>query len=564
MFIGRHTELEQLLKLKQKKTASLAVITGRRRIGKSRLVRECAKQFSSFIELSGLPPAAGVGPKEQRQEFLRQLKVLTGLPPIQTDDWGDIFLYLARHTAQGEVLILLDELSWMASDDPLFLSQLKTAWDLYFTKNNKLVMVLCSSVSSWIDDNLVSSTGFVGRISLHQRLRELPINLCLAFWQNLEERISKNEILKVLSVTGGVPRYLEEIDPHESAEQNIARLCFREGAFLFDEYERLFSQLFTRKAPGLGELVKLLADGALSFEEIESRRSVASGGSLSKQLKVLAACGFITRDYTWLIKAGKPSKLSKFRLSDKSRHSQTKNTTRIIQKPRNASRSTGRARKRCGDIEILRHPTISRAARATAVAVHALAIVCVAFLTLSFACCKKKEHSTTTHEPTSNQSSPISKPLQGNAPMTTDPVSTGWGRPLRVTHPSPHADGTLDIDPVGRLIFANDNAMSGIWADGADLQIRNNELVWVSWSAKDRRVRDMIRPLLSSIMKIDTKGSEMRVLTVTSPSFYFLKQSHPEYASLLPLLQAALRTEAAVLIAINPKSNEIVDVRLAN
>lgn len=147
--------------------------------------------------------------------------------------------------------------------------------------------------------------------------------------------------------------------------------------------------------------------------------------------------------------------------------------------------------------------------------------------------------------------------------MTIEQLFTGWGRPLRVQHPSSNTDGTLDIELIGQLILAHDNTMSQIWADGAELQIRDKELVWVSWSSKDRQVRDLIRPLSSHVMKLDTKGSDTRVLTVTSPSFYLLKQTHAEYARILLMLQEALRTDAAVMIAVNPRSNEVVDVRLS-
>jgi hypothetical protein len=117
------------------------------------------------------------------------------------------------------MIVLFDEISWMGSKDPDFLGKLKNAWDLYFKKNPKLIFILCGSVSSWIDKNILSHTGFLGRISYRLTLEELPLKDCNQFWSSAGGQISAYEKLKVLSITGGVPRYLEEIKPRMSAEK---------------------------------------------------------------------------------------------------------------------------------------------------------------------------------------------------------------------------------------------------------------------------------------------------------------------------------------------------------
>ena len=94
----------------------------------------------------------------------------------------------------------------MGSKDPTFLGKLKTAWDLYFKNNPQLVLILCGSISSWIEENILSSTGFMGRISLDIILEELPLYECNEFWNAEQNRASAFDKLKVLSVMGGVPR----------------------------------------------------------------------------------------------------------------------------------------------------------------------------------------------------------------------------------------------------------------------------------------------------------------------------------------------------------------------
>jgi len=101
----------------------------------------------------------------------------------------------------------------MGSHDPEFLSKLKNAWDLYFSQNPQLILVLSGSMSAWIEENILSSTGFLGRESLTLTLRELPLNVCKEFWTAYGVNATPYEMLRFLCVTGGVPRYLEEMNP---------------------------------------------------------------------------------------------------------------------------------------------------------------------------------------------------------------------------------------------------------------------------------------------------------------------------------------------------------------
>ena len=156
-FIGRRTHLEKLQKLSRKKTASLVVVRGRRRIGKSRLIEEFAKK-SRFHLFTGLAPTPQTTAQSQREEFARQLQEQMGIRGLKATDWGDIFSLLAQQTSKGRVILLLDEISWMGSLDPNFLGKLKIAWDIHFSKNHKMILILCGSVSSWIEKNIISST----------------------------------------------------------------------------------------------------------------------------------------------------------------------------------------------------------------------------------------------------------------------------------------------------------------------------------------------------------------------------------------------------------------------
>lgn len=313
-FVGRMNELDKLQSLMNKKTASLVVIHGRRRVGKSRLIQEFGKKMTFYI-FSGLPPTSSTTIQGQRDAFTNQMH-LQGFPKVRADDWDDIFFLLAEKTHQGRVVVVLDEISWMGSKDSDFLGKLKNAWDLHFKNNSKLILILCGSVSSWIEKNILMSTGYVGRISLTLMLKELSLYECGLFLKALGYNHSPYEMLKILCITGGVPKYLEEIRSDLSAEENIKQLCFEASGMLFQEFNHLFSDLFSKKMTIYKMIVEYLANGPATFNDISQNLSMGKSGRLSEMLHILIQSGFIQRDYTWNIKTGHESRLSHYRLSD--------------------------------------------------------------------------------------------------------------------------------------------------------------------------------------------------------------------------------------------------------
>lgn len=313
-FIGRTDELTKLKSLTEKKTASLVVIQGRRRVGKSRLVQEFGKKMP-FYAFSGLPPTRSTTNQSQRNTVANQMSQ-QGFPRVRMDDWDDVFFLLAEKTKHGRVVILLDEISWMGSKDPDFLGKLKNAWDLHFKNNPKLILVLCGSVSSWIEENILMNTGFVGRISLTLKLNELSLPECHLFLKTMGFKDGDYNVLKILSVTGGIPKYLEEIRGDFSAEENIRQLCFDKSGLLFREFEHIFSDLFSKKIRTYKSIVEYLADGSATLNDICRDLSIEKSGRLSKSLQILMQSGFVQRDYTWNLKTSHESRLSYYRLSD--------------------------------------------------------------------------------------------------------------------------------------------------------------------------------------------------------------------------------------------------------
>lgn len=314
-FIGRRNELKLLEELTLKQSSSLVVVYGRRRVGKSRLIAEFAKKHR-FISFSGLFPEDKTTNQDQLDEFRGRFTEQLGKDPGHLTDWREAFQQLAEETRNGRVVILLDEITWMGKEDVNFLGKLKNAWDMELKNNDLLMLVLCGSVSWWIEKKLIANRGFYGRISLKLRLKELPLTDCERFWEGRGGVVSSHEKFKILSVTGGIPKYLEEIRPDQSAEENIRRLCFSRNGLLYHDYDYIFLSLLERNSPFYEEIINALCGNSLERGEILKKVDLTDNGLLSSYLEELATSGFLSRDFTWHLKSEKTSKLSKYRLSD--------------------------------------------------------------------------------------------------------------------------------------------------------------------------------------------------------------------------------------------------------
>ena len=188
-------EMEDLNLLLKKKSASLVVVRGRRRIGKSRLIQEFVKDKKCW-SFSGLPPIPGITKQRQIDTFTSQVSQNLKMPTIQAKDWNECFSFLGGQAQDKKIVIVFDEISWMDLEDSDFQGHLKNAWDHHFSMNPDLIMILCGSVSSWIEENILRSTGFVGRISIDMRLEELSISESQEFWGTEKTKISHTKNLK--------------------------------------------------------------------------------------------------------------------------------------------------------------------------------------------------------------------------------------------------------------------------------------------------------------------------------------------------------------------------------
>ena len=193
MFYGREDLIDRLTALFGKRTSSLVTCRGRRRIGKSTLIEKFAQQADArFIKIEGLKPRKGLSNADELANFAAQLAAQTGCEETPPSNWLNAFIRLDKELEDSRrMVVLLDEVSWMAHYDNTFSGTLKIAWDNYFKKHPKLVFVVCGSVSTWIRDNIIEDGSFYGRRSLDLIVPELPLCECVKFWGKAATRIDR-------------------------------------------------------------------------------------------------------------------------------------------------------------------------------------------------------------------------------------------------------------------------------------------------------------------------------------------------------------------------------------
>ncbi|HEY8271249.1 MAG TPA: hypothetical protein VIG33_10210 [Pseudobdellovibrionaceae bacterium] len=253
--------------------------------------------------------------QQQLAHFSEQLKIYFNTPKMLFTSWTEAFAELNRHVSSKSCLIFLDEISWMSSGADTFSSELKASWDMLFKKKNKLVFVIAGSVSSWIEENILQNSNFLGRVTLNLRLDELPLSDFGKFWRSRGSTISTFNLVKTGTVFGGVPLYLELQNPQESVEQNLNRLCFKKSGPLVEEFDKIFSDIFSRRGPIYKRIVGALILRPMTHSEIAKALGTEKSGALSKYLADLVQSGFLSADTTYDFK-GAPTKLVQYRVCD--------------------------------------------------------------------------------------------------------------------------------------------------------------------------------------------------------------------------------------------------------
>lgn len=295
--VGRYKEIGTMHKLLQSKEAEMLAVIGRRRIGKTYLIRETYKDHIQF-EITGIQDA---NLEQQLQNFSNQLTDYSkSALPLQTpSNWNEAFLQLKTFLEQlqstKKSVLFFDELPWLASQRSGFLQAFAHFWNNWASKQ-QLILVICGSAASWMIDNVVNHKGGLhNRITKLIRLQQFTLKETEDYLIGRNIKLSRYQIAQLYMVMGGIPHYLKGIQAGLSAAQNIDEMCFQNDGLLKDEFSNLYAALF-KNADNHIHIVTCLSKKwkGLSRQDILNLSKLKDGGTFSKLLDELETSGFIT------------------------------------------------------------------------------------------------------------------------------------------------------------------------------------------------------------------------------------------------------------------------------
>lgn len=296
--IGRDKEIEILDTIWGSKDAEFIAIYGRRRVGKTHLIREYFKNKGIYLEASG---AKDKPLKIQLSNFMKAIShtFFKDIPLQTPQSWDEAFELLTNELKNvpknQKIILFLDELPWMATKKSGLLQSLDYYWNLHWSKIPNVIFIACGSAASWILDKLIYAKG-----GLHKRItRKIllePFNLkeTEKFLRSLSLKFNQKQILDIYMAIGGIPYYLKGLTKGLSAAQNIEAICFQKNGLLYNEFSNLFEALFDEADVNLSIVRAIVKHGnEISRENLCQAIGTKSGGTLNKRLEELEASGFV-------------------------------------------------------------------------------------------------------------------------------------------------------------------------------------------------------------------------------------------------------------------------------
>jgi uncharacterized protein len=314
-FIGRKKEQEILQKALDSGEAEMVSVIGRRRTGKTFLVKTFYKDQIVF-ELTGVK---GAPMDEQLKNFRIALQRSSKDPLLVTpfNDWLDAFFtlvtYIETLPTDRKHVIFLDELPWLSAGNPAFIRGLSWFWNSGAVNLN-VVVVICGSSASWMIQKIVNDTGGLhNRITRRIYLKPFTLAETELYFKSRNIKFNRYHILQIFMAMGGIPHYLKEVEGGKSATQNIDAICFSEGGILYDEFSNLFTSLFDDSYNHIA-VIRALAKTKQGLDRntlIETAK-VPNGGTVTNVLEELQQSGFIEAYSPF----GKKAKDKLYRLTD--------------------------------------------------------------------------------------------------------------------------------------------------------------------------------------------------------------------------------------------------------
>lgn len=290
MFIGRKTELAELNRLYHKNTFEMAVIYGRRRIGKTRLIQEFIKDKSA-VYMTAVEAGAVVNLDLLSTAIYSAFLGEEDVSMMSSfKDFRTALQYITQKSRKTKVLLIIDEYPYLAQADKSISSIFQSVIDQEW-KNSNLMLILCGSSMSFMENQVLGyQSPLYGRRTAQFRLEPLDYYESSLFVPHY----TAEEKALVYGLTGGVPQYLEMVDDSLSIKENVLQMYLNPNAYLYEEPSNLMKQELKEPA-NYNAIVEAIAKGATKLNEISSKVQIENS-NVSACLKSLIALGLVEKE----------------------------------------------------------------------------------------------------------------------------------------------------------------------------------------------------------------------------------------------------------------------------
>ena len=296
--VGRIREQEALKRYYESGKPEFIAITGRRRVGKTYLVREMFLNDISFY-YSGII-GRNITNKYQLRRFDDAIVEAGGAQSPVSNCWADAFNKLKRlvaSTSKYRQVIFIDELPWIDTPKSDFLPALDYFWNTFASARPDVMLIVCGSAASWIVRNLFENKGGLhNRITGRIRLAPFTLGECEEFFNEYGIVMNRYQIAELYMVLGGIPYYLNMLKKGLGPTQNIDELFFMDDAPLKNEFNEIYHSLFSSPDRHIN-IIRALANfnTGLTRDEIIDKTKIPGGGNFTKTLNELVQCGFVEK-----------------------------------------------------------------------------------------------------------------------------------------------------------------------------------------------------------------------------------------------------------------------------
>lgn len=311
--VGREREIDELNRCMNSGRSEFVIIYGRRRVGKTFLIRNYFNDTYTFHYV-------GAHKMTQRQQLENFGKAIARYGHLETapvfDSWSEAFQALENLLTQSEAerkVIFIDEMPWIDNKQSDFVTELEYFWNSWAAMRDDIVFIACGSATSWMADKIIANRGGLhNRITRRIYLAPFTLNECKQYLDSKNFGWGHYEIIQCYMALGGVPFYLSLLEPNLSLPQNIDALFFENGAKLSGEFDELYFALFSKAERYIATVKALSAKReGMTRSELEKATGL-TGGNLTKVLKNLERCDFILQ----YAQFGCKNKYTIFRIAD--------------------------------------------------------------------------------------------------------------------------------------------------------------------------------------------------------------------------------------------------------